>query len=185
MLQVSFASEITELVQERDSLLAACTTAEDTAAEVQQQNRYCSCLVHAINHRTKHTECLRSRCHTECLCPAELILCKAAPRMYTHCFFSHFSFPSLSLKKQAWCRELHDRLRSLVGGAITRMAREKACKGQMASLESQLHLLQVCACFTLLAPCLMMQSGLFEITQVYIASQSPCTTALETISHYA
>jgi hypothetical protein len=38
---------------------------------------------------------------------------------------------------------LHDRLRSLVGGAITRMAREKACKGQIASLESQLHLLQV------------------------------------------
>ncbi|DBB02647.1 TPA: hypothetical protein ACH3X3_011615 [Trebouxia sp. C0006] len=76
-LQVSFASEITELVQERDSLLAACIAAQDTAAEVQQQNR-----------------------------------------------------------------ELHDRLRSLVGGAITRMAREKACKGQMASLESQLHLLQ-------------------------------------------
>ncbi|DBA72088.1 TPA: hypothetical protein ACH3X2_010813 [Trebouxia sp. C0005] len=76
-LQVSFASEITELVQERDSLLAACIATQDAAAEVQQQNR-----------------------------------------------------------------ELHDRLRSLVGGAITRMAREKACKGQMASLESQLHLLQ-------------------------------------------
>lgn len=41
------------------------------------------------------------------------------------------------------CRELHERLRSLVGGAISRMAREKACKGHMASLESQLHLLRV------------------------------------------
>ena len=47
VLQVSFASEITELVQERDSLLAACIAAEDTAAEVQQQNRYCDYLVHA------------------------------------------------------------------------------------------------------------------------------------------
>ncbi len=41
------------------------------------------------------------------------------------------------------CRELHERLRSLVGGAITRMAREKACKSQIADLESQLHLLKV------------------------------------------
>ncbi len=47
VLQVSFASEIAELVQERDSLLAACIAAEDTAAEVQQQNRYCNYLVHA------------------------------------------------------------------------------------------------------------------------------------------
>jgi len=47
VLQVSFASEIAELVRERDSLLAACITAEDTAAEVQQQNRYCNYLVHA------------------------------------------------------------------------------------------------------------------------------------------
>ncbi|DBA83749.1 TPA: hypothetical protein ACH3X1_006280 [Trebouxia sp. C0004] len=76
-LQVSFAPEIRELVQERDRLLGACIAAQDAAAEMQQQNR-----------------------------------------------------------------ELHDRLRSLVGGAITRMAREKACKGHMASLESQLHLLQ-------------------------------------------
>ncbi len=68
--------------------------------------------------------------------------------LYIHkLLFSSFPIPFFSLfpslKKRSWCRELHDRLRSLVGGAITRMAREKACKGQMASLESQLHLLQV------------------------------------------
>jgi len=47
VLQVSFASEITELVQERDSLLAACIAAQDTAAEVQQQNRYFNYMIHA------------------------------------------------------------------------------------------------------------------------------------------
>ena len=41
------------------------------------------------------------------------------------------------------CRELHARLRSLVGGAITRMAQAKASKDQITTLESQLHLLRV------------------------------------------
>ena len=38
IMQVSFASEVAELVQERDSLVAAYVAAQDTAAELQQQN---------------------------------------------------------------------------------------------------------------------------------------------------
>ena len=37
-MQVSFASEVAELVRERDSLVAAYMAAQDTAAELQQQN---------------------------------------------------------------------------------------------------------------------------------------------------
>ena len=40
-------------------------------------------------------------------------------------------------------RELQERLRSLVGGAIMRMAREKAHKAQIADLENQLKVLKV------------------------------------------
>lgn len=39
-LQVSFADEIVELIQERDGLAAACAAAQDAAADMQQQNRY-------------------------------------------------------------------------------------------------------------------------------------------------
>ncbi|KAL3138922.1 hypothetical protein ABBQ32_005739 [Trebouxia sp. C0010 RCD-2024] len=76
-LQVSFADEVAQLIQERDSLAAACATAQDAAADMQQQNR-----------------------------------------------------------------ELQERLRSLVGGAISRMTREKASKDHIAGLERQLHLLK-------------------------------------------
>ncbi len=41
------------------------------------------------------------------------------------------------------------------------------------------------ACFTLLAPCLMMQSGLFETTQVHIAFQALCAIALEMLPQNA
>ena len=49
------------------------------------------------------------------------------------------------LMQNAMCvhRELQERLRSLVGGAITRMAREKAHKAQIADLENQLKVLKV------------------------------------------
>ena len=40
-------------------------------------------------------------------------------------------------------RELQERLRSLVGGAITRMARETAHKAQIADLENQIKVLKV------------------------------------------
>lgn len=56
VLQVSFASEITELVQERDSLLAACIAAQDTAAEVQQQNRYFNYMIHATPNTSLSTQ---------------------------------------------------------------------------------------------------------------------------------
>lgn len=39
-VQVSFADEVAQLIQERDSLAAACATAQDAAADMQQQNRY-------------------------------------------------------------------------------------------------------------------------------------------------
>ena len=42
-----------------------------------------------------------------------------------------------------WHRELQERLRSLVGGAITRMTRESACKDHIADLEHQLQLCKV------------------------------------------
>ena len=38
-----------------------------------------------------------------------------------------------------WHRELQERLRSLVGGAITCMTRERACKDHIADLEHQLQ----------------------------------------------
>lgn len=40
LLQVSFADEVAQLILERDSLAAACATAQDAAADKQQQNRY-------------------------------------------------------------------------------------------------------------------------------------------------
>lgn len=40
LLQVSFADEIKELIQERDGLAAACATAQDAATNTQQQNRF-------------------------------------------------------------------------------------------------------------------------------------------------
>ena len=40
-------------------------------------------------------------------------------------------------------RELQERLRSLVGGAIKRMAREKANRGRIVELEGQLQALKV------------------------------------------
>ena len=54
---------------------------------------------------------------------------------------------SMSLARQSvlclWRRELQERLRSLVGGAISRMTREKASKDHIAGLERQLQLLKV------------------------------------------
>ena len=40
MLQVSFADEVAQLIQERDGLAAACAAAQDAASNTQQQNRY-------------------------------------------------------------------------------------------------------------------------------------------------
>ena len=48
-----------------------------------------------------------------------------------------------------WHRELQERLRSLVGGAITRMTRERASKDHIADLERQLQ-----ACKVFLQPSL-------------------------------
>ena len=99
VLQFSFASEITELVQDRDSLLTACIAAQDTAAEVQQQNRYFNYMIHATPNteclrNSGHTECMHNNCHTECLWPADVMLCKATHCTYTNCFFLRFLFPS-------------------------------------------------------------------------------------------
>ena len=41
LLQVSFADEIGELIQERDGLAAAYATAKDAAVDSEQQNRCC------------------------------------------------------------------------------------------------------------------------------------------------
>ena len=41
-------------------------------------------------------------------------------------------------------RELQERLRSLVGGALTRMAQEQHYKGRIADLEAQLQAHRVC-----------------------------------------
>lgn len=37
---MSFGDEVTQLIQERDGLATACATAQDSAADMQQQNRY-------------------------------------------------------------------------------------------------------------------------------------------------
>ena len=128
LMQVSFQSEMVELVQERDHLVAAYMTAQDAAVDMQQQNRCVNTCQHA------------------CL-PCTAGACQQQHPGQSCIHFSHAqtmqTIKCVSLTELLMHRELHERLRSLVGGAITRMARERVCKGHMAELESQLHLLKV------------------------------------------
>lgn len=48
LLQVSFAGEVAQLIQERDGLAATCAIAQDAAFDMQQQNRYIASATHAL-----------------------------------------------------------------------------------------------------------------------------------------
>ena len=117
-----------ELVQERDHLVAAYMTAQDAAADMQQQNRCVNVCQHACLPCTADA-CQQQHPGQSCIHSSH------AQTMQT--------IKCISLTELLMHRELHERLRSLVGGAITRMARERVCKVHMAELESQLHLLKV------------------------------------------